>query len=230
MGAFLSWIAGQYEELQQRLQTRAREIRDRTHGRAVHARLPAALAQLQSAWEIFLEFALEAGAIGRAEKQELQKRNERALDQLAVLQAHYQAASDPALRFVALLKAALACGHAHVADRRGKSPEEPAVWGWRRRPTGRGWTPQGARIVWVAGSDLFLESAASYQVAQKMAGAERIPVSEQTLRHRLRERGLLASIDTGRQMVLVRRTLAGHPRQVLHLKVSDVVQQTAGRH
>jgi hypothetical protein len=185
---------------------------------------------LQCAWEIFLEFALEAGAIGRAEKQELEKRNERALDQLAALQAHYQAASDPASRFVALLKAALACGHAHVADRRGKSPEEPAVWGWQRKPAGRGWVPQGVRIGWVAGSDLFLEPAASYQVAQKMAGAEGIPVSEQTLRHRLRERGLLASIDTGRQMVLVRRTLDGGYRQVLHLKASDVGQPAAGRH
>jgi hypothetical protein len=32
-------------------------------------------------------------------------------------------------------------------------------------------------------------------------------VSEQTLRHRLREHGLLASIHVGRQMLLVRRTL-----------------------
>jgi hypothetical protein len=48
-------------------------------------------------------------------------------------------------------------------------------------------------------------------------------VSEQTLRHRLRERGLLVSTDVGRQMLTVRRTLEGCPRQVLHLKVSDLV-------
>jgi hypothetical protein len=43
---------------------------------------------------------------------------------------------------------------------------------------------------------------------------ERLPVSALTLRHRLREHGLLASIDAGRQMLLVRRTLdtRGRPK------------------
>jgi hypothetical protein len=59
-------------------------------------------------------------------------------------------------------------------------------------------------------------------VAQRLAGAERLPVSAQTLRHRLREHGLLASVDAGRQMLLVRRTLEGLPRQVLHFKGNDL--------
>ena len=37
--------------------------------------------------------------------------------------------------------------------------------------------------------------AVSYEVAQQMAGSERLPVSAQTLRRRLREHGLLASTD-----------------------------------
>src|ERR1700688_2635864 len=64
-------------------------------------------------------------------------------------------------------------------------------------PLGRAWQPQGNRIGWVAGNDLYLEPMASYQVAQALAGNERIPVSEQALRHRLRECGLLASLDAG---------------------------------
>ena len=67
------------------------------------------------------------------------------------------------------------------------------------------------------------ELGVSQTVRQLMAGTERLPVSAQTLRHRLREHGLLASIDAGRQMVMVRRTLEGSPRQVLHLKASDLV-------
>ena len=43
----------------------------------------------------------------------------------------------------------------------------------------------------------FVDPAADYQVAQELAGSERL-VGEQTLRHRLRECGLLASVDTGR--------------------------------
>jgi len=222
MGAYLIWIAGHYEELQERLKTRVREIRRQGRARAIHARLPAALAELRSGWEIFLEFAFEVGAIGRAEQQELEERSERALGELAVLQAKYQAASDPASRFVVLLRAALAGGRAHVADRQGRPPESPGIWGWRLKPAGRGWVPQGTRVGWVARSDLFLEPAASYHVAQQAAGVERLAVSEQTLRHRLREHGLLASLDVGRQMLLVRRTLEGCPRQVLHLKASQL--------
>ena len=54
-------------------------------------------------------------------------------------------------------------------------------------------------------------------------GSERFPLSEQTLRHRLREHGLLASIDAGRQMLQVRRILEGSPRQVLHLNADDLM-------
>jgi hypothetical protein len=74
----------------------------------------------------------------------------------------------------------------------------------------------------MTGTDLFLDSTVSYQIVQQIAGAERIPLSEQTLRHRLRERGLLASIDAGRQMLQVCRILEGQPRQVLHLKTSHL--------
>jgi hypothetical protein len=225
MGAFVSWMAGHYEDLQRRLRTRMIEIRSQGHGRAIHARLPGALAELRSGWELFLEFALEVGAIGRAEQEELEERSESAFTQLCALQATYQAASEPAKRFVALLKAALTSGRAHVADRRGKAPDDAAVWGWQRKPNGR-WMPRGTRIGWVAGGDLFLDPGASYQVACDLAGSERL-VGEQTLRHRLRERGLLASVDAGRQMVQVRRTLEGHPRQVLHLKAVALVEQAS---
>ena len=223
MGAYLMWMAGRYEELQERLQIRVRELRSQGLGRTVHARLPSALAELKTGWEMFLQFACEVGAIDGAEQKELEQRGSRAFEELGVLQAKYHQASDPALRFVALLQAALRCGRAHVADRRGLAPDQPAVWGWRRTPTGRAWVGLGTRIGWVTRSELFLEPEASYQVAQSLAGAERLPVSEQTLRHRLRECGLLASTDVGRQMLMVRRTLEGCPRQVLHFRAGDLV-------
>jgi hypothetical protein len=46
-------------------------------------------------------------------------------------------------------------------------------------------------------------------VAQQADGMERLAVSEQTLRHRLHGQDLLVSIDTGRQTLLVRKTLGG---------------------
>jgi len=218
MGAFVNWIASRYEYVQERLTTRVTEIRSQHHGYAVHARLPSAVADLRAGWEIFLDFAFEAGAISRLEQAELKDRWERALDELAAVQTRYHQVSDPALRFISLLQAALLSGRAHMSDRLGKTPKSPSSWGWRRSQSGRGWAAQGTRIGWVAEADAFLEPTISYQVAQDLAGSERILVGEQTLRHRLREGGLLASVDVGRQMLMVRRTLEGSPRQVLHLK------------
>src|ERR1022692_2468623 len=209
MAAFVKWVAGQYEELQQSLRHRVLQIRGQGGGGWGHARTPAAWAELQGGWEIFLQFAMEVGAPSRAEKEQLQRRGEGALGDLAQRQAQYQAGSDPAWRFVALVQAALAGGQAHVADRQGKVPTAAAAWGWQRRGPGRGWEARGTRIGWVAGGDLYLEPTASYEVARTVAGTARLSVSEQTLRQRQ-----------------VRRTLGGRPRQVLHLRTSDVLLPT----
>ena len=84
-------------------------------------------------------------------QQELEERSERALGELAALQAKYQQPAIRRLRFVSLLQAALACGHAHVADRAGKAPEEAAVWGWRRNQPAGGGCREGTRIGWIGG-------------------------------------------------------------------------------
>jgi len=128
---------------------------------------------------------------------------------------------------LSLLQVALAAGQAHIADRSGGAPDAPERWGWWRNPAGGRWAPRGTRIGWVKGNDLFLEPMVSYDVAQQIAGAHQIPITAQTLRHRLRERSLLASIDGGRQMLLVRRTLEGASKQVLHFNVSALLNLTA---
>jgi len=185
-----------------------------------------ALAELQSGWEIFLQFAQAVRAISEDETKQLERGGVGALSELATMQARYQG-GDPADRFVSLLRVALATGRGHIADRRGQAPALAGNWGWRRRAKRQGWHPQGRRIGWVSGGDVFLESRTSYEVAQEMAGTERLPLGEQALRHRLRERGLLVSIDVARQMVQVRRTIEGIPRKVLHLKSCDLVGAVA---
>ena len=54
------------------------------------------------------------------------------------------------------------------------------------------------------------------QVAGRDSG-EVLSVSEQTLRKRLREKGLLASTEGNRETLTVRRTIMGSCRSVLHL-------------
>ena len=86
--------------------------------------------------------------------------------------------------------------------------------------------PRGPCIGWVSGNDLFLEPVVSYQVARVLGGAESLQLSEQSLRRRLHDHGLLVSTDPGREMLTIRRTLAGCPRQVLHLNAAALLGWT----
>ena len=61
------------------------------------------------------------------------------------------------------------------------------AWGWKRGRMVRAWLPRGASIGWLDGQNLYLEPSCSYEVAQQMAGNGRLAVSEQALRHRLRQ-------------------------------------------
>jgi hypothetical protein len=58
-------------------------------------------------------------------------------------------------QFIRRLPRVSESGGAHLADRVGRPPEFPERWGWRKSGT-RTWRPQGARIGWVAGDDVFL--------------------------------------------------------------------------
>jgi hypothetical protein len=74
----------------------------------------------------------------------------------------------------------------------------------------------------VEGKELFLEPRASYEVVEAMAGREKLGVSEQTLRQRLRAGGLLVSTDESRHMLAVRRMVEGRSRAVLHLSAKEL--------
>lgn len=77
------------------------------------------------------------------------------------------------------------------------------------------------RIGWLDGEDLLLNSAASYAAAQQVAGSRPMPLSEQSLRGRLHQRGLLASVDERRETLKVRRVLEASAKEVLHLRVRE---------
>jgi hypothetical protein len=224
MGGLVGWVAERYAELQAGRRQRVQEIQDGWERGSRHARTPAALAELQSGWEIFLRFGEQTGALSKAERETLEQRGVRAFAELLRRQAGYQGSADPAARFLAVLRTALADGRAHVADRHGRVPEGAPHWGWKLRPSGRGWTASGSRIGWVAGNDLYLDPTASFEVARRTAG--NLGVSQRQLRQRLHARGWLASLDVSRHMLVVRRTLGNRQRQVLHLRADEIARES----
>lgn len=227
MAAFLQWVAGHYEDLQEHRVARVRELRAQAHaGSSAHRRTPSIVADLALGLETFLAFAREAGVLGEEEAEELWMRGWEALGKAATSQVEHHGAVEPTGRFLELLSSAIASGRAHLASREGDAPGDPHVWGWRHDGFGGTWYPQGERIGWVDGQDLYLDPDASYRCAQQVATIDGLSISARALWKRMRERGLLVSTDTSRGRNVVRVTLQGARRKVVHLPAAAVIPST----
>jgi hypothetical protein len=137
-------------------------------------------------------------------------------------------ATEPAARFLSLLRSLLASGRAHLESRNGSAPaRSSAACGWREN-SGT-WAPLGDCIGWVEEDDVYLELTAAFRLAQIAARdvGEQLPVSEHTLRKRLHEKGCLASVDKGRQTLTVRRTIGGASKDVLHFHRASVLPEAS---
>lgn len=226
LACFLAWLAPTYPRIRAALPGLTAELRTKATADGMHARTPGIVANLAVGLQGFLTFAEVAGAVTHSEAERLQSESWQALLEAADLQAVKQEASEPARHFLRLLAAVLASQRAHVAGIDGDAPEGPARWGWRKQAASFAveWMPQGRRIGWTDGQSLYLEPDASYGEAQRLAVEqnESLAVSAATLRRRLKERGFLASEDSARQTLLVRRRLEGGTRNVLHLLAAVV--------
>jgi hypothetical protein len=189
----------------------------------LHRRTPGIVADLFIGWQWFLDFALEAGALTRSEADGHRVRVWSALIEVAHRQSEHQREANPVARFLALLRTAIAAGRAHVAARNGGIPDDPGTRGWRSsrlaRNHGRAeWLPQGARVGWLDGQDLFLDIDSAYRAAQAMVtDGDGIAVGILTLVKRLHEGGWLKSVDERRGRLKVRRMIDGRRLEVLHL-------------
>lgn len=233
MAGYLKWCAPRYDELQRKARGLVEEQRNSATVPPRHRRTPDNLAKLAVGLRTFLDYAVDAQAVTQEMSHRIWKQGLAALQQVANAQPGHQVASDPAGRFVELIRAALGSGQAHVAGPEGQPPDQPETWGWREDShssmdgSSTVWRPQGNRIGWVSGQDLYLEPEASYAIAQRIArdSGDIIPVASKTLHKRLCERGLLVSIDENRNTLSTRRTLEGARRQVLHLRSESVMPQ-----
>lgn len=222
MAAFVQWLAARHDERRAVFLERVSYWRRHALSDVPHARTPEIVASLQAAFEFYLDFAVECEVLGRTERDQWAAECWEALRHSAAAQAKHHEASEPTAMFLALLRSVLTSGRAHLAMRNSGVPERPDMAGWRRSGSDR--NPEGDCIGWLDGADVYLEPSAAFRQVQ-LAGrdtGEALPVTEQTLKRRLRERGLLASVDGRRQTVTVRRAIAGATRDVLHLRVTTI--------
>ncbi len=227
LAGFVRWMAPRHNAIHYQLPTRMRELRRQALQSGTHKRTPEIVANLALGLRHWLEYARQANAIGEAEAKAIWRRCWSGLGQAAAVQRNHQKTSEPTRRYLELLNAAIACGRAHVADPTGTCPKHPEAWGWREVIVGNegitDWRPSGEKVGWLDANHLFLEPAAAYATAQKLARdqGDTLTVDEHTLRRRLAEKGLLVttSTSTSRETITVRRKLERRRREVLHLSV-----------
>ncbi|MBI1763112.1 MAG: bifunctional DNA primase/polymerase [Acidobacteria bacterium] len=216
MSAFLRWLAtdARIGKLRAGASGHIGQLREEwlSSGVNAHKRSATTLAYLQRAWNVWLEFVAECGALDGEEITGLREAVMTALDTLGRAQEGFCASENPATRFVELLQAALASGRAHLTALDGGQPEDREAWGWRSGEA------QGDRIGWLEGDNLYLQPDAAFRLAQAMGGnGEGLTITAQTLWKRLKEAGLLASVDEKRDTLKVRRVIGDRSQSVIHL-------------
>ncbi len=231
MSGYVRWLAPRMDGLKTELAKLKRTLRDRATRHATHRRTPDQVAALAAGLHMLLQYALEVGVITSAEQADLWERSWTAIGEAAAKQGGLQETEDPVTRFGELLSAAVASGHAHLADAKtGKVPREPQRWGWRCETPGTNftcdeWQSQGERVGWVSDDALFLEPDAAYASVRKLARAQgdNLSMAKRTLYKRMGERELLVSSDKDRSTK--RLTVAGEVRATIHLQKDYLVPE-----
>jgi hypothetical protein len=232
MAGYLRWLAGRYDSFRGSLRKDLETLRAEYALKDGHRRTPGILADITLGWRYFLEFAREVGALTAEECEALRARVRKGLLEMGQGQAEHHQAEEPAAHFLRLLRSAIASGRAHIAAADGSEPRsDPVPWGWRDKQIHRGdsvhmeWQPQGKRVGWVDGENLYLDPEAAFAAAQGLAGeqGESLPVSSHTLGKRLREGGHLLSTDDKRRKIRVRCTVEKRRHEVWHLSAKAFI-------
>jgi hypothetical protein len=222
MSGFIRWVAGDYEAILARLAARQKELRDQLKV-GKHQRTANNLAKLIAGFEIFLDYAVSAGAMNNAAAENHREACKVSLLQLAEEQDLQQQEYNPAIRFCDLLRSAINSDQAHLKDRHGGAPLEPLSWGWREDVNTTHGTLRacGVCVGWLDRGNIYLDLNSAIAAVQKVAADnEGIGFTPGRITGALYEADLLASTDIGtsRKTHLVRKTVAGRRTNVLHLK------------
>lgn len=222
MAAFIKWLAPRLDEVRTQLSTEI--IEGRENFSAPHRRISTTAVNLLFGFTCFLRFAQEIGAITAEQASQLVARAKDAVVAMVGAQESTQKENDPACKYIQLITSALGSGAAYLAGIDGSEPVMPEAHGYRVRSVGTGdyereeWQPQGDKIGWRVGEDIYLNPKAAYNVAQKVAKDEPLEVSESSLRKRLFEAHLLKTTQKskGRDTYTNRRLLESVRHEVLH--------------
>ena len=131
---------------------------------------------------------------------------------------------EPDRRFVELIQTAISSGRTHLSTPAGTEPDDAQACGWRSKEITSGqstetvWHPQGDRICWVDGKNVYLQPSTAFAMAQRLASnGEGLLMTEQSLWKRLKQNGWLASVPTSRETLTIRKRFNGADLKALHV-------------
>jgi hypothetical protein len=221
---YIRWLAPKLDETRRKFTSAKNELRNKIGGG--HDRTADNLAQVAAAWNVLLEFAIEAEAVTAAEAEAIKAEVLKVVNDLAAQQQELQRVSDPVHRFFALLNGVISSGRGHLEAANGGRPPNAKAFGWKLAPDGVSWHTQGACIGWWADDGIYLEPEAAFAEVQRMGVAmgEPVGVSSTALHRRLFDRKLIGSERRGKKRHLtVRKTVGGKRHPVLYLYQHDLI-------
>jgi hypothetical protein len=232
MAGYIQWIAQNYSTIASELDSKFCQLRSLAQESASHARVPSNVANLALGVHYFLQFAESIDAVSHEQRDAYWDTTWQSLGCVSAAQTEHQEAANPELRFIELVISALGCGQAHLTNSDGRSPSlvEAKSCGWIWQPgSGDGYlTPQGKKIGWIVGPNIYLDPVSSFQLVQEMCRyGEGIGITQTTLHKRLHEAGLLASIDETRKRLTIRRALERTRRNVLHIRTETLTRDSS---
>jgi hypothetical protein len=232
MSSFLAWIAEDYEGHAQQLREQVIALRDASltkQGLHGHSRSPEITANLAAAIDLFLRFGEARGILEARERTALRKSAWAALASAEADQADYQRQSNPARRFLSLLRTALTSGRCHLMGADGLAPKDSEAYGWRIASGGAYSSleerPKGDLVGWVGEADgerrnVWLLPDAALAVVKRLAQDthESFAVSRIALGKELNAQRLLLTTaqDSARPTLTVRRKFGDKSQDVWH--------------
>jgi hypothetical protein len=231
---YIQWLGPRLDQVRAEMSAAHARYRDQAAHAGLHRRTPGIIADLFIGWQRFLDFASEAEALTRGEAEVYRARVWSALIEVARRQSEHQREANPVAHFLGLVRSSISAGHAHLAARDGGTPANPGARGWRTQSTRNhrraAWLPQGARVGWLDGQDLFLDIDSAYRAAQAMVtDGDGLSVGVSALIKRFHETGRLQSIDQRRRKLKIRRMIDGRRLEVLHLPADALELSITGK-
>jgi len=225
--------AGMTAALISELATRPFDTRDRMEQLRVayrdigHSRTPQMLAKMVAICEHWIKWA--GGIVKWDEKKQkaLTAEAKASIEKAGAGQQFYLEDADPADKFIAMIRSIFAMGTGHVRTLNGGVPQKAELLGWIVEKSD-GELPifksRGQCLGWVAWQKdrLWIDETSGFAAIKKQLGQD-LAISKQTLFKRLKDSGYLKRVNDTQQRNTVRITADGHPRTVLEMSLTEVL-------